>query len=454
VRIRKFTAETLRALRTRRKDRMGEWGSGRAGEERSERGSGRVGEREKRGRLDEPFGRRYLDALVAGIEGVRGDLPKIAEAGEAVAERLIAGGDLFIASVRPDFVSEGIVRSGGLMMLRAYGSEAALSQRDTAILGWSNTTPGQDRALLGRLRGSGAFVVGIGPVPPEGVAGAFLAQVDAFLESAPLLPAGVVERFGGEAYPLVSLQNLVLLWAFTGEMVAALTRRGRMATMYQSVLTPGARERNAQYRSLRFHEAHGVPPLPAGQVGGRYLEEIGGCLRALREEAPAIEAVARACAEVRGRGNQVHAFLISHFPVYQWGAPGDPKFMQRLEVMSGETPPAAELEARMRPGDLFFFLGYYRRPAKAYEAVRRAGGLIAEIIAGTDVEPDGPTPDYVIRPRWPYGDSLTLVPGYDVRILPSSGIVQAAIYWAVVGTVAGLEEKAFYRRERGDRGGE
>ncbi len=398
-----------------------------------------MGERVNRGGSDESFGRRYLDALIAVVEGTRERLPEITEAGEAVAERLVAGGDLFIASVRPDFVSEGIVRSGGLMMLRAYGPDTTLSPGDTVIFGWSNTAPGQDLALLGRLRESGAFVVGIGPAPPGENSGAFLAHVDAFLESAPPLPPlppGVVERFGGEAYPLVSLQNLALLWAFTGEMVAALTRRGRMATMYQSVLVPGARERNARYRSHRFHEAHEVPPLPAGQVGGRYLEEIGGCLRALREEAPAIERVARACAEVRGRGNQVHAFLISHFPVYQWGAPGDPKFMQRLEVMSGETPPAAELEARMRPGDLFFFLGYYRRPAKAYEAVRRAGGLIAEVIAGTDAEPDGPTPDYVIRPRWPYRDSLTPVPGYDVKILPSSGIVQAAIYWAVVGTVA------------------
>lgn len=407
-------------------------------EHRAHRESRRTGESENRGSADEPFSGRYLDALIAGIEGTRERLPGITEAGEVVAERLVAGGDLFIASVRPDFVSEGIVRSGGLMMLRAYGPDAALSQGDTVVVGWSNTTSEQDCALLERLRESGAFVVGIGPAPPEAILEGFLAHVDAFLESAPPLPLEVVERFGGEAYPLVSLQNLVLLWAFTGEMAAALTRRGYMATMYQSVLVPGARERNARHRHHRFHETHEVPPLPAGQVGGTYLEEIGGCLRALREETPAIEQVARACAEVRGRGNQVHAFLISHFPVYQWGAPGDPKFMQRLEVMSGETPPAAELEARMRPGDLFFFLGYYRRPAKAYEAVRRAGGLIVEVIAGTDAEPDGPTPDYVIRSRWPYRDSLTPVPGYDVKILPSSGIVQAAIYWAVVGTVANL----------------
>jgi len=51
------------------------------------------------------------------------------------------------------------------------------------------------------------------------------------------------------------------------------------------------------------------------------------------------------------------------------------------------------------------------------------------------VEPDGPQPDAVIHPHWSYGDALATVPGYDVPILPASGIVQAAIYWAVAGSV-------------------
>ena len=38
---------------------------------------------------------------------------------------------------------------------------------------------------------------------------------------------------------------------------------------------------------------------------------------------------------------------------------------------------------------------------------------------------------------------MTRVPGYDVEILPSSGIVQAAIYWAVVAAIwQALAERA------------
>lgn len=40
---------------------------------------------------NEPFSRRYFDALLAGTEGAREGLPKIIQAGEAVAERLVGG---------------------------------------------------------------------------------------------------------------------------------------------------------------------------------------------------------------------------------------------------------------------------------------------------------------------------------------------------------------------------
>ena len=378
----------------------------------------------------EKFSERFFAALLAGVEETRSQLPQMTRAGEALAEGLLAGGKLFIASVRPDFVSEGFVRSGGLMLLEEYRTDARLSSEDAVIYGWSGTDAEADRALLRQLRASGAHLVGVGPSPLSESAR------EIFLESAPPRPEDVLEGFGGADYPLVSLQNLVLLWTFTGELVAALTRRGRMPSMYQSVLVPGARQRNERRRGCRFEEEHAVPPIPPGQLGEAYLERLGECFRGLMaKEIEAIEEIARAGERVRQRGRCIHAFLISHFPIYQCGAPGDPRFMQQLVQIQGETPSAAELEERLQPGDLFFFLGYYNRPKAAYEVARQAKALIAEIITGARGS-EGPSPDYVIHPQWPFGDALVPVPGYDVEILPASGIVQSAIYWAVVGTMA------------------
>jgi hypothetical protein len=115
--------------------------------------------------------------------------------------------------------------------------------------------------------------------------------------------------------------------------------------------------------------------------------------------------------------------------------------MRRLDIIHGETPDLTELHEILRPGDLFFFLGYYRRPVPAYELAHRRGCRIVEVITGTDEALtdesalSGPVPDYVIEPGWPYTDALVPLSGYDIRILPASGIVQTAIYWTVIAEI-------------------
>ena len=181
----------------------------------------------------------YLAVLLAGVEGLRPRLPVISEAADQVAGHLAAGGRLLLASVRPDFTSEGFVRSGGLMLAEEWRphTETGAVADDTVILGWSGASPDQELELLRDLRASGALIVGIGPAAWAGADSQLGA--DLFLESSLPLPEAVTAPFGGEGYPLISLQNLVVLWAFTGEIVAALTRIGRMPAMYQSVLVAG-----------------------------------------------------------------------------------------------------------------------------------------------------------------------------------------------------------------------
>ncbi|MCY3736131.1 MAG: hypothetical protein OXG13_06995 [Gemmatimonadaceae bacterium] len=380
-----------------------------------------------------PLSVGYLEALLAGVEGLGERLPAVSDAAGRIAARLEAGGRLFLASVRPDFTSEGYTRSGGLMLAEEWTPETVLSPGDAVILGWSGAPLERELELQQQLRSSGALVAAIGPA---GWPGADPRPGDLFLDSSVPLREEATAPFGGEAYPLTSLQNLLLLWGLTGEIVAALTRVGRMPAMYESVLVPGARERNARFADSPFHQTHRVPAIPAGRLGGDYLERMAAILRALiEEEAAAVEAVGEVCAEVLEAGGRIHAGLISHFPMYQLGAPGDPPYMRPLERLRGESPRVAELEEKLRPGDLFFFLGYYRRPVEAYAAARRAGARIVEVITGDGTDNPPPAPDHVIRPKWPFGDAVTPVPGYDVEILPSSGIVQAAVYWAVVASI-------------------
>ncbi len=381
-----------------------------------------------------PFNTRFFTALLAGLDKSREALPHITRAAETVAARLLAGSELYIASARPDFISEGYIRSGGLMLLKEWRAELELAKPDTVLFG--TTHPNADRALVQRLQQRGAHLVGPGPSLADDCE--YANFFDEYIPATPPLPSEVLGPFAGEPYPLLSLHNLVLLWALTGELVAALTRRGAMPTMYQSVLVPGARQRNQARSGHHFEQQHSVPAIAPGQLATAYIDALSACLDSLLEtQTAAIAQVTRAAVDTLDSGRNVHAFLISHFPILQAGAPGDPGFMQRLEHISAESPSDAELEAKLQSGDLLFFLGYYNRPATAYQVARRAGARIAEIITGTATA-TGPSPDYVIHPQWPFGDSLVQVPGYDIAILPSSGIVQAAIYWAVVGEMAEL----------------
>lgn len=383
----------------------------------------------------EYFSQAYFEALIAGVERARSVISDLTEAAEAVAPKLVGGGDIYIASVRPDFTSEGFIRSGGLMMLKEYNTDQKVWAKDVVIVGWTDTECDETEMLLADLKKTGAFVVGIGSA-----CGILGDKVDAFLESKMDLEDSVVAPFGQATYPFLSLQNLVLLWAFTGELVAACSRKGYMPAMFQSVLVPGARQRNADIGSSRFHQTHTVSPVSSEVLGNRYIDHIQACLsRVCDREIEAIQKVAQACVDVREGGHHIYAYLISHFPVFQAGAPGDPQFMMPLETLRGETPDESELESKLQAGDLFFFLGYYRRPAKAYAIAREKKCQIVEIITGTDAPAlEGLEPDYVIHPGWHYTDSLVDVPGYDVRILPASGIMQSAIYWAVLGEMAML----------------
>lgn len=376
------------------------------------------------------FCESYLQTLIDGAASVRSHLPDFTNAAECAASRLLDGGDLYIASVRPDFVSEGYVRSGGMMMLREYESGAP-SSRDVVIASWSNTDSDAERSLISEIGKTGAFVTGIGPETD------FSGSLDAFLPSLPSCPDTVLAHLDNNPYPIVSLQNLILLWTFTGELVAALTRGGTMPVMYQSVLVPGARDRHASFETRRFHPTHDVPAIREGQLGGSYLDKISICLRSLQSEIPALAQAASISVDALKANNQIHAFLVSHFPIHQAGAPGDPGYMTPLEIFKGETPDVAELERKLEPGDLFFFLGYYHRPIEAYEVARRRECTIVEVITGADDQPTPADcePDHAIDPGWHYTDSLVDVPGYDVPILPASGILQTAVYWSVVGRI-------------------
>ena len=309
---------------------------------------------------------RFCSAVDAGLRAI--DLTLVTTAAEHAANAVLAGGRLF-ATGSEDFVSEAVVRGGGLMMVQALG-DSVCRPGDAVLVGWTlGSGTAQQRCsdpelavLLRSLSSTGALVVGIGPAESVGEVprGSTAAGRWFHLNSCAPGLDGVADILADRhPYALHSLQNIALLWALTAELTAALTRHGEMPVFYQSVLVEGARKRNATHQAAsmakdrlstqrvkgnagptKFEASHTVPPQPVGVLGGRYLAELRARLAALA--AGATEPVAKAvalCVDARSRGHTLHTYLIGHFPVHQSGQPGDPKVLSVLtDGRHGELP--------------------------------------------------------------------------------------------------------------------
>ena len=84
------------------------------------------------------------------------------------------------------------------------------------------------------------------------------------------------------------------------------------------------------------------------------------------------------------------------------------------------------------PPEFVFYIGYQFAPQKLVGEAKERGIKLVY----TDVQPGQPAEPsdniLYIAPAWPLTDGCVSVPGYDIPILPASGVVQAAIYWTIV----------------------
>ncbi len=388
----------------------------------------------------------YRDALLVQLDKLESSLPEMTRSADVAAERLLAGGNLYAAGQEP-FVIESYTRAGGTMMLTRYSNETALSENDVILVGaWTN----DDEiavAVCKRAKDAGAYVVLFSPAFEDPKAPLVelcdMHVVNFSVPDSPAVAIGEEER----VVPISRLSNVTALWTYTAELVGSLTRKGKMPVMWQSSVLPGGRERNKRYHGAadrskrRFHDDMTVPPQPEGWLGGRYIDAIRRQVMGLR--GPVLEQLADAAgqmAECVRDGGTVHVQSQSHFTTYELTSEPVPAWIKADYEwrLKGLVKPE-QLVENMKSGDIFFQLGYYKvavdhKLSTGYvEAVRKAGAKSILVLCHAPIAPlDGPQPDMLIDAQWEYGDAAVWVPGYDVKILPSSGVLQTAIFWTVI----------------------
>jgi uncharacterized phosphosugar-binding protein len=391
----------------------------------------------------------YAESVMQLVHKQQERVDRLASPADLTAKALLAGAAFYIGG-DPAFVSEGTGRAGGLLtisplptalqfeqlgeMFGKIPQGAVINKGDVVWLAYTAETIVPVQATANDLEKKGCLVIAFGPRPADG-APHFSHWLDSFTP------------WSGKAN-LARIGNLLSLWTLTGEVTADTARVGHTLGFFQSLVIYGARERNDIYTSQQsskgtvamssppqstyhsglnnvFHD--GIPtmkPVEAGVLARAYLDYVSNMLGQIKEkEIDTITKVGQEMARRASESNQASLMALGHVMFY--ASAKDGKLFRYLDWNTEYK----NLQTLLGSDGYFIWLGYVATPLDLWHAVRSAKAKAVWVVAPLPDEVDfRQFGDVVINEHWLVGDGAVDVPGYDVKILPPSGVAQLFIY--------------------------
>jgi hypothetical protein len=347
----------------------------------------------------------YLSRLRDAISGNRSNLATLTQSADRATNEFLSGGNLWAAGRQADFISEACGRAGGLMTTIALGQQVP-SSHDIVLYAVPGPLEEADLRIVNEWQAKGATVIKF------------------------CSPAGLYH----DHFPIDTVANVIDLWTWTGEFVAACTRLGRMPVLYQSYGLPGGPERGKKYQRRRFHDDLTISPIGPGVLGREYLDQIDRMLASVsKTQMPKILQAAKWWGSVPKAS--ATTLVTSHmFPRHG----RDPRTVPICDFVAVPAGENKDLLDASRPPPFVLYLGYQFAHQKLVDQAKAMGVKLVY----SDVQPCQPPEPasniLYIDPAWPLTDGCVTVPGYDIPILPASGVVQAAIYWTIASERAQL----------------
>lgn len=352
----------------------------------------------------------YITRVFQLVHKQREELPRLITPANATAKALIAGGKFYLGGDK-GWVTEGSYRAGGVMMIRALSAKKPPVKGDVVWLAYEPSTYQQVAQQARELERRGCLVVVFGPKPASG-APHFKYWLDSFT---PLNADNNFTRMG----------NVLSLWTLTGELAASTARMGKTLVFYESIFIYDSTDRHNMYKDMAFHDGvtHMAPVRP-GVISEEYLAYIQNMLENIREwELTKIVAVGKKMARLAAEGHPALLTVIGH--VMPSSVDLHSKLYRYVDTQKRGNP----LEGELHRGGFLVFVGYQGTYHNVWRDLRKAGATAAWIIAPFPAEVYfSQWGDVMINQHWPIGDCAVEVPGYDIRILPPSGIAQLFIY--------------------------
>jgi hypothetical protein len=346
----------------------------------------------------------YLERVARTVEVCQTDLPAMVPVAEEAARRLAAGG-AFWAAGQASMVSELSGRAGGFMMLRSLGD--AVPASGDVILHF----PEPGGSLPNSRWENRPLVITVGAASP---APAFSNHAD---------------RYGISP----TLANAIPGWLFTGELITALTRLGKMPVIYESIGAYGGNARIAQYQNggIAFHNDLAVPLAPPEAIGKRFVEIITAMLRRVeREERGSLDRAGAWAREAHVQGKQLFMYSMGHlFPDEVGKTAIGARFTSAVWNAGFRAHPAPQ-DAYVE-GDLAVLIGYQHPADLLLRRARPAGARVVYVSVRPDRDFMNDPGAIWIDPMWDWPDACVPLDGYDVPLLAASGIVNGAIAWEI-----------------------
>ncbi len=336
------------------------------------------------------------------------DAPLMLPQTEEIAGRLAHGGSLFLSG-SPGLVSEFSRRAGGLMMVQILKAGSLPGAGDVVMEFLQ-----QDQTCVSPPSGGPSLKIGI----------------DAFPGRPDSLKVSFSAKFAGISSPLATS---AAGWIFFGELIAALTRLGRMPVIYQSVGMYDGWPRIHKYGTgkISFHDKHGVPPVEPCLLAGRYAGAVKGMLERFQErERRKLDILGEWLREAGTAGKRRFMYGMGHLVPYEVESPEMKKFFETGKWNAGFNNPQGADDAFVS-GDLLVHIGYQLPPATLLEKLKKAGARAAYLSLHCDRDFADDPEVLWFDPMWPWSDACIPLDGYDIPILASSGVVNSAIAWEI-----------------------
>ncbi len=379
---------------------------------------------------------QVLDGMLQVADDLERRVPHITTLAEDAAERLVNGGEVYLAG-DPGIVAELYGRAGGLCGVRRLETRKplpALGENDVVLFAG---TGGPDRDTAGEAWTALS--------PTQALLVVFAAEKHPFLNDLRPADASAVPVAIGTDSRVVRLplgKRVILLaapaiataqWAFVAELIGACRRRGKQLAVYLSIHLDKGRRRYKRTKGLLFEPGVEPAPVEKGQFARAFLGHVRGALTAVRkEELPRIRTAGTWIRAARQQECRVLRQLHGHLPPHEARRRGDPPcFTDTVHPPLGEKG-VRWMREHLRKGDVYLLVGYQQNQDAMSAA---ANALGARTIFLTSLPPSAERaadPRHLtVNPHWPLTDGCLDLPGYDVKACPLSAILGLSVYYAI-----------------------